>query len=123
MYNLCSDHTIAEDLVHADKILVLSEGRLTHRGTYEEVIPLVLSEVAPPNNDDEVKPDNVDPKKLDAKKNTSQISKSNQFDDLTRATGDFTVYKYYFDSIGWPRALLFVSFVILNVFCTTFSRM
>ena len=119
----CPDNTKAEDLVYADKILVLSEGRLTHRGTYDEVIPFVLSGVIPLNDEHQGKPDDVDDKKLDIKKKTSPISKVNQFDDLTRATGDFTVYKYYFDSIGWSRALIFVSFVILNVFCSTFGRM
>ena len=42
--------------------------------------------------------------------------------DLTRATGDRGVYKYYIRSIGLWKLSIFVSFVIVNVFCSTFSR-
>lgn len=52
----------------------------------------------------------------------AQISKENQINDLTRATGDRTVYKYYMQSIGWRKILAFVFFVTLHVGCSTFSR-
>jgi len=57
----------------------------------------------------------------DMKGKSAQISKANQLDDLRRATGDMEVYRYYFRSIGWPQGTLFVSFVIMNVFCSSFS--
>jgi ATP-binding cassette, subfamily C (CFTR/MRP), member 1 len=57
------------------------------------------------------------------KETAAQISKENQLNDLTRATGDRTVYKYYIQSIGWQKILVFVFSVTLHVFCSTFSRM
>lgn len=57
------------------------------------------------------------------KETAAQISKENQLNDLTRATGDRTVYKYYIRSIGWQKILAFVFSVTLHVFCSTFSRM
>ncbi|GAM36282.1 vacuolar glutathione S-conjugate transporter [Talaromyces pinophilus] len=56
------------------------------------------------------------------KETAAQISKENQLNDLTRATGDRTVYKYYIQSIGWQKILVFVFSVTLHVFCSTFSQ-
>jgi hypothetical protein len=53
---------------------------------------------------------------------SEQVSKGNQLDDLTRAPGDFAVYEYYFRHVGWSRATILVASVILNVFCSSFSR-
>jgi ATP-binding cassette subfamily C (CFTR/MRP) protein 1 len=36
-----------------------------------------------------------------------------QAEELNRQTGDFSVYKYYFASIGWKRTLVFAMFVVL----------
>lgn len=36
-----------------------------------------------------------------------------QAEELNRQTGDFSVYKYYFASIGWKRTLVFSMFVVL----------
>jgi ATP-binding cassette subfamily C (CFTR/MRP) protein 1 len=44
-----------------------------------------------------------------------------EFQDLTRATGDFSVYQYYFRSVGRLHLTLFVGFVLMNVVCETFS--
>lgn len=55
-------------------------------------------------------------------KKAKKLTVTNQIDDLTRRTGDFGTYKYYFDTIGWPKSIVFVSFVVLNVFGATFSR-
>lgn len=57
------------------------------------------------------------------KEAAAQISKENRLNDLTRAMGDRTVYKYYMQSIGWQKILAFVFSVTLHVFCSTFSRM
>lgn len=43
--------------------------------------------------------------------------------DLKRQTGDYTVYSYYFKSIGfWPLCWFF-SFVTLGPFCDDFGSM
>lgn len=62
-------------------------------------------------------------KEPSAKEKSAQISKENQISDLTRTTGDVTVYKYYFQSIGWVNMLVFLLFAAVHVFCSTFSGM
>ncbi|KAE8352610.1 putative ATP-binding cassette transporter [Aspergillus coremiiformis] len=52
----------------------------------------------------------------------AQVSKANQLSDLKRSTGDYKLYGYYFRSVGWVNSLLFLLFVIANVFCSTFSQ-
>ena len=42
--------------------------------------------------------------------------------DLKRRTGDLAVYKYYLQSIGSRNLIVFVLFVVLNVFSSSFSR-
>jgi hypothetical protein len=50
------------------------------------------------------------------------VAKENEVQDLTRSTGDFAVYKYYFRHVGWLRGSAFLGFVIVEVFGTSFSR-
>lgn len=59
-------------------------------------------------------------KDLDA--TPEKVASSNEARDLLRQTGDIKVYKYYFESIGFPKFLIFVSFVLLHVFCSSFSE-
>ena len=46
----------------------------------------------------------------------------NDVNDLTRRTGDFGIYYYYAQSIGWPSCLIFLSLSIVYVFLTVFPR-
>jgi ATP-binding cassette, subfamily C (CFTR/MRP), member 1 len=66
--------------------------------------------------------DELETEQQNRQKKAKKLTVANQIDDLTRRTGDFTTYKYYFDTIGWPKSIVFVSFVVLNVFGATFSR-
>jgi hypothetical protein len=43
--------------------------------------------------------------------------------DLKQPGSDIAVYKYYFQAVGPVKLLVFISFVILNVFSGTFSSM
>lgn len=38
-----------------------------------------------------------------------------KIDDTSRQTGDWSVYVYYFQNIGWPLLLLFLGFSVLFV--------
>jgi hypothetical protein len=51
------------------------------------------------------------------------ISKANKIDDLRRAAGDSTIYTYYLRYVRWTNAVIFVFFVTMNVFSSTYSRM
>ena len=53
---------------------------------------------------------------------TSQAEAEVEARDLKRRTGDLAVYKYYLKSIGCRNLIVFVLFVVLNVFSSSFSR-
>ena len=40
--------------------------------------------------------------------------------EANRATGDFTIYKYYFDSVGWVGIIIFLVSISGFVFCISF---
>ncbi|KAJ5736646.1 P-loop containing nucleoside triphosphate hydrolase protein [Penicillium malachiteum] len=50
------------------------------------------------------------------------ISETNEIDDLERATGESVIYQYYLRYVGWPNAVIFVLFVMMNVFSGTYSQ-
>jgi hypothetical protein len=52
---------------------------------------------------------------------TQQATATDQA-DLHRKTGDLSLYRYYFRSIAWTHALVYLAFVLLEVFGITFSR-
>ena len=107
---------IAHRLPFADHIVVLENGRIVEQGSYESltssggyVASLKLRET-----DESQKPsaDNTTPVAFTADKKKSNEVKLNN--DLTRQTGDFSIYKYYFKSTGWWNFGLFVAYVTLN---------
>jgi hypothetical protein len=114
--------SIAEYLSYADRILVLAKGNLRELTPDAAVSADHIAHISPP---DEAKIDSsmIDNSTPSAKEKSGQISKENQKSDLTRATGDVAVYKYYFKSIGSVQALVFLLFTFIHVFCSTFSRM
>ncbi|RAK73686.1 putative ATP-binding cassette transporter [Aspergillus fijiensis CBS 313.89] len=104
-------------LAYADKTLVISNDSLEVDDCGDIISP------EPPDHDTIDTPrgskeNNI----LMPKEDAAQIAKDNQLSDLKRSTGDYQVYKYYLRSIGWSSSLLFLLFVILNVFCSTFSQ-
>ncbi|KAJ5714086.1 multidrug resistance-associated protein [Penicillium malachiteum] len=50
------------------------------------------------------------------------ICEANEIDDLKRARGDSAIYKYYLRYVGWPNAVIFVLFVMMNVFSATYGQ-
>lgn len=107
----------AEHLSYADKVLTLPEGNF--KRVEKSIYGLPEANAAGPVN---MTTDINDAILPNPKEKAAQVSKYNQLTDLTRATGDFTIYNYYFRSIGWSKALLFVGFVTMNTFCNSFGR-
>lgn len=50
------------------------------------------------------------------------VSKSDENDDLLRQTGDLTLYKYYFQSVGWKDGVAILILSFGSQFCSYFSR-
>ncbi|PYH89268.1 multidrug resistance-associated protein [Aspergillus ellipticus CBS 707.79] len=106
-----------EYLAYADQVFVVADGSLRREDTHDG-----LSRETSPSTDEESE---ADPKPTGStiKAKTTHVSESNQIGDLTRATGDYAVYKYYLRCIGWPKAMTFILFVTVHVFCSTYSQM
>lgn len=107
-------------LKYADKVLMLSDGKVEHDGTYEQ---LVRTRAIQEGADTEVAEDAGDHKSADAEISavSANIAEANERADLRRRVGDLEVYKYYFNSIGWFKASTFVGFTAVHVFAVTFT--
>jgi ATP-binding cassette subfamily C (CFTR/MRP) protein 1 len=98
-----------------------AKGDIVQQGDYSSILQSGLS--SPSLREDKgFLDDDIVIEQQDKQKKSKQLTIANQIDDLTRRTGDVTTYKYYFNTIGWPKAIVFVSFIVLNVFGATFSR-
>ncbi|KAF7524095.1 hypothetical protein PCG10_005999 [Penicillium crustosum] len=106
-----------EQLPCADQLYVLSDGRLR------------LEEPREGNLYQEMGSDTVDAGELTkipelaTEDKAAMVSDANEIDDLRRAAGDSAVYKYYSRYVGWMNAMIFVLFVTMNVFASTYSGM
>ncbi|KAI1207078.1 ABC transporter [Annulohypoxylon truncatum] len=110
-----------EYLNYIDQVLILGQSGLRFDGTYDCALAEGLIE-----SGQERKQDNLDEPEAstesDIEEKAEEVSRVDELNDLKRSTGDFTIYKYYFASIGKWKLFVFVFFVILNVFCSTFSQ-
>ncbi|KAI3332982.1 ABC transporter [Ustulina deusta] len=111
----------AKYLTYADKILVVNSKTVIDGGSYHKALGqglidgLELRSTTHSSTNSELQHANV-------KEKSSEVTKARQKDDLKRAAGDFAVYKYYFQRVGWAKTLIFVSFVILNVGSYSFGQ-
>ncbi|KAI1384393.1 ABC transporter [Hypoxylon trugodes] len=108
------------DLV--DQVLILGDTGLRFAGSYDRALAEGLVDLKQGSKQDDLGENEIVSKPLDIEEKAEEVSKADELKDLTRATGDFAVYKYYFNSIGPWKILVFVFFVTLDVFCATFSQ-
>lgn len=111
-------HTTAL-LKYTDKVLVLSNGRIEHDGTYEQLKRTGAIRDVPDASADEPS----DSKASDAKVSSvsERIAEANERADLRRRVGDVEIYRYYFKSVGWLKSSTFVGFTVVHVFAVTFT--
>ncbi|KAH8885459.1 putative ATP-binding cassette transporter [Thozetella sp. PMI_491] len=114
-------HSI-EDLKHADLVLALADGKLEYCGSYADAVRNGIIEdksvgVSEDSASEAQAQASESPKKL-----PFQTPKATDREDLKRKTGDFSLYSYYFRSIGWPKALIYLFFVILEIFGDIFGQ-
>lgn len=53
---------------------------------------------------------------------TAPVKSSEPDDDLLRKTGDMTLYRYYFESVGWKDGVTILVLTICGQFCVYFPR-
>ncbi|RDA86714.1 hypothetical protein CP532_4180 [Ophiocordyceps camponoti-leonardi (nom. inval.)] len=110
----------SEYLNYADKTLIVANGRVEDGGRGDQAVGKGLIDVL--KSSDGSKHDlESKPKEPDVTAKAAQISEANELGDLGRET-DWDIYRYYFKSVGLPKTALFVGFVIMDVFCSSFSN-
>jgi ABC-type multidrug transport system ATPase subunit len=116
-----SDSFAARFLSYADKILIVSRGRVLDGGTLDETVSKSLTKSLELEGHS-IQQSDIDTEVTSAKETAAQVAKVNQYDDLARATGDLSLYWYYFKAVGVFPCVIFVAFVVMNVFCNSFTR-
>ena len=101
--------------------MIVSDGKVRDGGKGENAIPKELVDALKATYSPSVS-EEVEHKAPDAKDKADEISEANRLSDMSRSAGDLDVYRYYFKSVGWPKTALFVGFVTVDVFCSSFSR-
>ncbi|KAK6189291.1 Tryptophan--tRNA ligase, mitochondrial [Pestalotiopsis sp. IQ-011] len=86
-------------LRYADKILLLTNGRIEDGGAYGTTGSRGLEDVLHLAHDSDMQPQSV-AEAPTAKETAALVAKANQRDDLARASGDMKLYGYYFKSVG-----------------------
>ncbi len=119
---LRSDNIAAEYLPLANQLVILpaADGTI-QQGTYEEMKEAGLINIAAYGNvESAYHHKDMPAENLDEK--LSKVASEVEARDLARQTGDMAVYRYYFKSIGLAKFLIFVFFVLVYVFSSSFSR-
>ncbi|KAI1128414.1 ABC transporter [Nemania abortiva] len=111
----------AKYLTYADKILVVNGKTVIDGGSYHTALSQGLIDGLELHNAIHLDT-NGQPQHANVKEKSSEVTKARQKEDLKRATGDFAVYRYYFQRVGWVNMLIFVSFVVLNVGSYSFGQ-
>ncbi|OQE00437.1 hypothetical protein PENVUL_c052G02467 [Penicillium vulpinum] len=105
-----------EQLPRADRTYFLSDGRL---GQEEPCVGNAYQEI---RSDAVEAEQSKEFPELAIEDKAVLISKADKVDDLRRAAGDSAVYAYYLRYVGWTNAVIFVFFVTMNVFSSTYSQ-
>ncbi|KAK2591919.1 hypothetical protein QQS21_010393 [Conoideocrella luteorostrata] len=107
-------------LKYADKTLIIANGRVEECGRGEEALSDESIDVL--HLRDRSKPESENQEQgRDLTAKADLVSEMNEKNDLNNSRGDLGVYFYYFKSVGWLNMALFVSFVVIDVFCSSFT--
>ncbi|KAJ5611489.1 multidrug resistance-associated protein [Penicillium herquei] len=100
----------------ADRIYLLSDGKICRKESSEEdTYQEVAVDVVETEEFEESPALGLDDK-------AALVSEANEIDDLKSARGDSAIYKYYLRYVRWSNAVIFVLFVMMNVFSATYSQ-
>ncbi|KAJ5722964.1 hypothetical protein N7488_000999 [Penicillium malachiteum] len=100
----------------ADRIYLLSDGNICRKESSEEdTYQEMAVDVVEAEKFEESPALGLDDK-------AALVSEANEIDNLKSARGDSAIYKYYLRYVGWSNAVIFVLFVIMNVFSATYSQ-
>ena len=114
----------------SDKVIVLdSNGCISEQGPFEALREQegFVSKILQDNNfERRNRVEDADASKKGpsaAAKKSVQGPSAEKYADLTRRTGDTSVYKYYFASIGWRLALIVIGGTVVSTVLFKFTRL
>ncbi|KAG4437815.1 hypothetical protein IFR05_006702 [Cadophora sp. M221] len=105
----------------ADEIIILGDSTIQTRGTWDE-LKGALNQIAKFQMTEAEARQDVPSDKYIAKLRVQVSSTEDAAEDLTRKTGDFALYGYYFKSFGVSNVVLLMCFAALYSFFLTFSQ-
>ncbi|KAJ6187634.1 hypothetical protein N7519_002542 [Penicillium mononematosum] len=112
----------AHHLLYADNVIALDkDGRITQHGSYSDLmgsdgyIRMFSNNIHPVNT---VRAPNIG---LDDE-TLRELNLDDQHTDLSRRTGDWTVYRFYFQNIGWPLLSIFLACCVLFILGLSFPQ-
>lgn len=106
---------LVEQLPCADQLYILSDGLLRQEEPREGNV------YKEPKSDAVEAEESTGLIELATEDKAAMISEENEIEDLRRSAGDSAVYKYYLRYVGWKNAMIFVFFVTMNVFASSYS--
>ncbi|KAJ5255483.1 hypothetical protein N7497_007030 [Penicillium chrysogenum] len=112
----------AHHLPYADNVIALDkDGRITQHGSYSDLMGFdgyirMLSDNIHPVNSVRAPDIVLDDETL------RELNLDDQPTDLSRRTGDWTVYKFYFQNIGWPLLSIFLACCVLFILGLSFPQ-
>lgn len=119
-------YILVRHLPQADQIIVLDvDGHISQQGKFDDLRiqgGFVSSLVLPDMPTEERKTSPKDAAKRKPLPKVLQGPSANDIADLTRRTGDISLYRYYFASIGWKISLALLLTVCLNTLGSSFPR-
>jgi ATP-binding cassette subfamily C (CFTR/MRP) protein 1 len=108
-------------LSFADQVVALSsDGKIVESGTFEQLVDrkgyvYELSLRRQAKSDEEEAPLPLETKARFGRKENAVMA-----EDLSRRTGDLSVYGYWARTIGWQRCLVYVAYLALGAFANNF---
>lgn len=106
-------------LAHQVIVIPSSPGQEIQHGEYREIQESKFL-IGLADKESHEKPSD-DTKAEQVLKSASELEESLEVQDLKRKTGDMAVYNYYFRSVGLFPMVVFMFFVLLEVFAESFS--
>ncbi|CAI7570859.1 unnamed protein product [Penicillium viridicatum] len=112
----------AHHLLYADNVIALDEhGRIIQHGSYSDLISSsgyirMLSDGVNQVNTSR------SPGFVLNDETLRELNLDDQHTDLSRRTGDWTVYRFYFQNIGWPLLSLFLACCVLFILGLSFPQ-
>ena len=112
----------AYHLLYADNVIALDQdGRITQHGSYSDLMGFdgyirMLSDNIHQVNSVRAPDIVLDDETL------RELNLDDQPTDLSRRTGDWTVYRFYFQNIGWPLLSIFLACCVLFILGLSFPR-